>query len=95
MQFKFHAYKELATGDGFNYPIDVHYGTIFLGTLVALPHAFTIKLVDAPQGKQMIKHTAHNEFKSLNTAAEVLHRTWKQYRFGGYDSGDTGETVPA
>jgi hypothetical protein len=95
MQYTFKDFKWMATGDGFNYPIDVYYGTIFLGTLVALPHAYTIRLVDTPQGKEMIKHTPKNEFKSMEIAAEYLHRTWKHYRFGGYESGDTGETVPA
>jgi hypothetical protein len=96
MQFKFHSYKELATGDGFNYPIDVYYGTIFLGTLVALPNAFTIKLIDTPHGKQGIKHTTHNEFKSMDIAAKVLHRTWKVAR-SGEDEGDNYDkiTVPA
>ena len=94
MQYTFHTYKELATDDGFNYPIDVQYKTIYLGTLVALPHGFTIKQVDTPQGKQSIVHSKTNEFKSLVIAAEVLHRTWKQYRFGGYDNSNTGEPVP-
>jgi hypothetical protein len=93
MQFKFHAYKELAAADGFNYPVDVHWGTIFLGTLMVLPQGYTIKLIDTPQGKQPILHSKNNEFKSLNIAAEVLHRTWKQYRFGGDEP--EGVAVPA
>lgn len=93
MQYKFHAYKELATGDGFNYPVDVHYGTIYLGTLVALPHGYTIRMVDTPTGKQSIVHSLNNEFKSLNLAAEVLHRTWKNFRFGGDET--AGIAVPA
>ena len=83
MQYKFHAFKELADRDGFNYPVDVHYGSIYLGTLVALPGGYTIKQVDTPKGAQTIFYSEHNEFKSLNIAAEVLHRTWKNFRFGG------------
>lgn len=90
MQFKFHPYKELATGDGFNYPIDVNYDTVFLGTLIAEPDGFIIAQIDSPHGKQTIKQTPHNKFKSLNIASEVLHRAWKQYRHGGdYGAGET------
>ena len=95
MSYSFHPYKELATGDGFNYPIDVHYGTIFLGTLTVKPEGFVIKLVDTPEGKLMIHESPHNMFRSQNIAAEVLHRTWKKYRTGNPPPEFGGETVPA
>jgi hypothetical protein len=91
--YTFKNFEELATPDGFNYPIDVSYGTVYLGTIVAEPDGFVIQIVDTPKGKQNIKSSPSNKFKSQDLAAEVLHRTWKTFRFGGYDTGDTGEPV--
>jgi hypothetical protein len=94
MNYKFKDFKWMANMSGFNYPIDVHYGTIFLGTLVAKAEGFIIKMVDTPQGKLFINESSHNLFRSQNLAAAVLHRTWKTYRQPTPpEFGD--ETVPA
>ena len=90
--YKYH--KEAATGDGFNYPVDVYYGTIHLGTLVALPDGFEIRMVPTPIKNQAIKQTPDNKFKSVEIAARAIHKVWKHFRFGGYDNNDTGDTVP-
>lgn len=95
MQYRFVPFKNLATGDGFNYPIDVYNGTVYLGTLIVKPDGVTIRIVDTPRGKEIIAQSKNNFFKTQDIAAEVLHRAWAKYRFGGYDSGDTGQTVPA
>jgi len=72
---------------GFDYPIDVKYGTIYLGTLLTSPDGFVIHTVDTPNGKQVIKPTGNNKFKTQNIAAQVLHKTWKMYRHGGESQG--------
>lgn len=92
MNYRFDYFKELATGDGFNYPVDVYDNTIYLGTLVAKPNGFVIKQVDTPDGKQSVAQSSKNIFKNANMAADVLHRTWKTFRHGGDES---GELVPA
>jgi hypothetical protein len=85
MNYKFTDFTWLASANGFNYPIDVYHGSVHLGTLEAKAHAFVILSVDTPTGKQSIRQSKANEFKSKNLAAEVLHRTWKTYRSGGND----------
>jgi len=82
MDYRFDAFKWLATMDGFNYPVDVYYGTVYLGTIEAKPDGFTIKIVDTPTGKQSIKQSNKNKFRSQNLAAKILHRTWKVLRSG-------------
>lgn len=68
--------------DGFGYPVDVHYGNIYLGILEALPDGFVIRMVDGPHGLIKIKQTPNNMFKSQELAAKVLHRTWQSIRSG-------------
>jgi hypothetical protein len=95
MQYEFKDFKWLATGDGFNYPVDVYYNNMFLGTLIAEPRGFAIKLIDTPHGKQLIKQSKTNIFKSLNLAAQVLHRTWKIYRQPEPPQSLGGDLIPA
>lgn len=84
MIYRFHSFKYLADRQGFNYPIDVSYGTVYIGTIIAEPDGFIIKFVDTPTGKQFInKDSKKNKFKSQNHAAEVLHNTWKILRQNG------------
>ena len=80
MDYTFNDFKWLATNDGFNYPSDVYYGTIYIGTLIAKPDGFVIKLIDTPIGKQFINKSSRNKFKSQIQAAGVLHKTWKMVR---------------
>ena len=83
MDYKFTDFKWLATMDGFNYPVDVYLGQTWLGTLVAKPAGYAIKMIDSPTGKQDIKQSQNNNFKSKNLAAQVLHRTWQTFRNSG------------
>jgi hypothetical protein len=92
MEYHFKDFKYLATGDGFNYPVDVAFGTIHLGTLIAEADGYVIRTVDTPNGSQAIKNSPNNKFKTLDIAAEILHRTWKSFRYGGDDG---KELVPA
>lgn len=92
MNYTFKEFKWMAAMDGFNYPVDVYYGNINLGTLEAKPDGFVIRFIDTPKGRQSIKQSASNKFKSLNLAAKVLHRTWQSLRSGD-ETG--GVTVPA
>lgn len=80
MDYSFVPFKELSKGDGFSYPVDVYYGTVYLGTLVAEATGFTIRMVATPSGKQLIKQSRINNFKSSTLAAQVLHRVWKNMR---------------
>ena len=76
MDFTFRTFKHLAQGDGFHYPVDVYNGTTWLGTLVAEPDGFVIKMMDTPHGKQNIAASRENKFKSQNSAATMLHKAW-------------------
>lgn len=82
MDYKYEEFKWLANRDGFNYPVDVTYGTIYLGTLFVKPDGYVIAMVDTPTGKQAIKPTRNNLFKTKEIAAKVLHRAWKILRQG-------------
>jgi hypothetical protein len=81
-KYQFRKFDWLANEDGFNYPIDVKYGTIYLGLLVDKPEGFIIKMVDTPTGKQEVKLSSRNKFKSENEAADALHKLWKWKRVG-------------
>ncbi len=96
MAYRYEAFPELATGDGFNYPVDVYWDTIYLGLIQAKPNGFVIRTVETPSGKANIAQSPKNMFKSQDLAAEVLHRTWQLYRSGGDDDdGDeAGEPEP-
>ena len=89
MAYRFDDFKWLANMAGFGLPSDVYWATIYLGKIESQPDGYAIKLVDTPNGKQKIKSTPNNKFKSKNQAADALHRTWKKFRFGG------DEAVPA
>lgn len=82
MSYKFHDYKELAKGDGFGYPVDVNYGTVYLGTLEAESDGFVIKQMDTPEGKRVVAKSSKNKFKTKDDAANTLHRVWKMERHG-------------
>lgn len=92
MDYKFEEFKGNATPDGFNYPVDVYYGTIYLGTLIAKADGYVIAQVATPTAKTKISPSRNNKFRTKEIAAEVLHRTWKSIRYGG---DDLGSTVPA
>lgn len=92
MDYRYEEFKYLATPDGFNYPIDVYNGAIYLGTLQVKPDGVIIGLVDTPKGKVKISPSPSNKFKTQQIAAQVLHRTWQTYRHGGED---LGNPVPA
>ena len=80
MNYTFQRHPEAAFGDGFNYPIDVIYGTIYLGTLVARSNGFVIQVIDTPKGQKPVSKSPNNNFKSEAIAAETLHKTWLHYK---------------
>ncbi len=80
MQYTFRAFKWLSAMDGFGYPVDVYYGSIYLGILETLADGFVIRFVDTPRGKVKIKETPNNKFKSQELAAKMLHQVWKLAR---------------
>ena len=90
MNYRYEIFKHVATPDGFNYPIDVFYGTIYLGTLEVKPDGFVIRMIDTPVGKQSVKQSDTNKFRSQNQAAEYLHRSWKMIRAGQEYGGEYG-----
>lgn len=94
MDYRYEEFKGEATPDGFNYRVDVRYGTIFLGTLLVKPDGYTISLIDTPKGKFKVNQSPRNKFKTKEIAAQVLHRTWKMYRSGGDTYGGISEPVP-
>jgi hypothetical protein len=85
--YKFDEFKWLANMAGFGMPVDVYYGTIYLGLIESTPDGYVIQMVDTPQGKQRIKQGGKNKFKTKQRAAEILHKTWKVLR-GGQSSDD-------
>ena len=82
MDYRFHQFKWMANMAGFNYPIDVFYGTIYLGTLEAKNDGVVIRLIDTPEGKVPVKQSDKNIFKTQDIAAKVLHKTWARLRSG-------------
>lgn len=79
--FKFTDYKWMSTMAGFNYPVDVHYGTVYLGILFAEQDGYVIDRVSLPNGgMKQVQRGGINKFKSANLAAEALHRLWKMQR---------------
>jgi len=78
----------MADQSGFNYPIDVYFGDVYLGTLVVKPAGYEIKLVDTPSGKKAPNPGGQNFFRGKKTAVQVLHRMWEKL-WG--DEGDDGE----
>jgi len=86
MEYKFTEFKELDGGTGFDYPIDVHYGTVYIGTLVVRQNGFSIRSVATPTTSQLISASKNNLFRTKIDAAAVLHKVWKNYRHGGDES---------
>ena len=82
MTYTFHDFPEAAYGDGFGYPTDVKYGSVYLGTLINLANGIVIKYVDTPDGKKSIKPGGTNRFKTQQDASETLHKTWAFLRRG-------------
>ena len=80
MEYTFKPFKHLAHGDGFYYPVDVYIGTTWLGTLIAEPDGFVIKMLDTPKGRENIAKSKENLFKSQNLAAQRLHQAWQIFR---------------
>jgi hypothetical protein len=79
-QYEFRSFKWLANKDGFNYPIDVKYGTVYLGLIQAKPDGYVIRMVDTPSGKREVPQNTRNKFKSENLAAATLHKLWQWNR---------------
>ena len=69
---------------GFNYPVDVHYGNVYLGILEVHDDGVTIAAVSTPDKKDVspVKQSPKNKFKTELDAAKVLHATWAYYRKG-------------
>lgn len=89
MDYSFTEFKELAHGDGFHYPVDVRYNTIYLGSLIVNPNGYVIRMVDTPSKHEFILPSKNNLFRTKQDAAVALHKVWKKYRHGG------DELVPA
>ena len=79
-EYSFRIFSELAKGDGFDYPIDVKYGTIYLGTLRAMPDGYLIRMIDTPQKERYVSYTGMPPYKTMLSAARVLHKIWSVYR---------------
>jgi hypothetical protein len=82
MDYKYREFKWLSTWDGFNYPVDIFYGDVYLGLIEALAEGYVIRLIDGPHGKIKIKESPNNKFKTKEIAAQVLHKAWKMARNG-------------
>lgn len=82
MEYTFDTFKNLATGDGFNYPIDVRVGQTYIGTVEVKPDGVAIRIIDTPKGKKHIPVHPKLTFKTQQIAAEKLHHLWKVYRSG-------------
>lgn len=85
LNYNFREFKELARGDGFGYPIDVSYGTVHIGTIVAEADGFVIQSLQMPKMKVNIVSVRddskkHVHYKTMEEAAKLLHRYWKYYR---------------
>lgn len=91
MTYKFHEFKWLANMAGFGMPVDVSYGTIYLGLIESTPDGYVIQMVDTPKGKQKIKQGGKNKFKTKQAAAETLHKTWSVLRGGNVPDKDGEE----
>lgn len=89
--YKFDEFRWLGRGDGFGIPVDVRYGTVYLGLIESIPDGYVIQMVDTPQGKQKIKQGGRNKFKTKQDAAETLHKAWKLLRTGTVPSDKEGE----
>lgn len=76
----------MADKSGFNYPIDVYFGDLYLGTLVVKPEGYVIKLIDTPTGKRAPSQDGVNLFRGKKDAVNVLHRMWEKLW------GDDGES---
>jgi hypothetical protein len=93
--YKFDEFKWLANMAGFGMPVDVSYGTIYLGLIESTPDGYVIQMVDTPKGKQKIKQGGKNKFKTKQAAAETLHKTWSVLRGGNVQDkeGEEWKTV--
>jgi hypothetical protein len=80
--YTFRIFSELAKGDGFDYPIDVKRGTIYLGTLRAMPNGFVVNMIETPSHEE--KYISFSKdmpaYKSMLDAAKVLHSMWNTYK---------------
>lgn len=94
MAYRYEEFKWLASKDGFNYPIDVYWDTVYLGLIDAKADGFVIRMVDTPTGKVNINQSPKNKFNSQYLASEVLHRTWQFYRSGGGEGHEEDDQTP-
>jgi hypothetical protein len=90
MTYKFDEFKWLANISGFGTPVDVSYGTVYLGLIESAHDGYVIRMVDTPEGKKRIKQGGKNKFKTKQDAAETLHKTWAVLR-GGATKDKDGE----
>jgi len=93
MDYKFDRFKWLANMSGFGYPVDVHYGTVYLGILEVEKDGVVVAGVSTPDSKAVspVKKTPKNKFKTELDAAKVLHKTWAHYRKNQPPPDDAGE----
>jgi hypothetical protein len=80
MAYRFQEFEWLKDRDGFNYPVDVFEGSVYLGTLVCLNDGYHIDIVFTPHSKSRILKTDSNKFKTKEEAAKMLHWVWKKKR---------------
>ena len=78
--YTFRIFSEQAKGDGFDYPIDVKRGTIYLGTLMVMPDGYVVRMIDTPQKERYVSYTDLPPYKTMLSAAKVLHQIWMAYR---------------
>ena len=80
MTYKFDEFKWLSNMADFGVPVDVSYGTIYLGLIESTPDGYVIQMVDTPEGKKCIKQGGKNKFKTKQQAAKTLHNAWLVFR---------------
>lgn len=78
--FKYTTFKWLARMDGFGYPVDVHYGSIFLGTLECEASGVFISLIQTPLANITVSHKNQTPAKTVELAAQRLLVLWRQER---------------
>lgn len=78
--YTFRIFSSDAKGDGFDYPIDVNYGTIYLGELRAMSDGYIVRKIDTPQKERYVSYTGLPPYKTMLVAAKVLHQIWSAYR---------------
>jgi hypothetical protein len=82
--------------DGFGYPIDVHHGSVFLGTLEAESKGVYVSLLQTPLANITVSHENQQPCKNMEEAAVKLLAAWKRARtISPYDSSEDWKKVVA